>query len=71
MKIVLGAALLVVNFCVTTLVTPVGPIGLCLFYIDERVRKEGFDIEILMLRGAQPPPPPPESMASPFTSELA
>lgn len=32
------------------LVGPVGAIGLCLFYFDERVRHEGFDIEFLMQR---------------------
>jgi hypothetical protein len=32
------------------LVVPVGAIALCLFYFDERVRHEGFDIEFLMQR---------------------
>jgi hypothetical protein len=32
------------------LVLPVGAIALCLFYFDERVRHEGFDIEFLMQR---------------------
>jgi hypothetical protein len=44
------AMLLFVNFVVRALVGPVGAIGLCLFYIDQRVRKEGFDIEVLMER---------------------
>lgn len=32
------------------LVVPVGAIAICLFYFDERVRHEGFDIEFLMQR---------------------
>jgi hypothetical protein len=52
-----------INFIVTTLVGPIAAIGLCLFYFDERVRREGFDIEML-LRGAsiptEPTPYPPE-----------
>ena len=39
---------LVVAFVGNALVAPVGAIALCLFYFDERVRKEGFDIEFLM-----------------------
>jgi hypothetical protein len=46
------------------LVGPVGAIALCLFYFDERVRHEGFDIEFLMLR-AGPPPANPSAEASP------
>lgn len=37
------------------LVVPVGAIAICLFYFDERVRHEGFDIEFLMQRTAMPP----------------
>jgi len=48
------------------LVGPVGAIGLCLFYFDERVRHEGFDIEFLMLRAGPPPAnPPAEANPSP------
>ncbi len=46
------------------LVGPVAAIALCLFYFDERVRHEGFDIEFLMLR-AGPPPANPPAEASP------
>lgn len=38
------------TFIDSMLVGPVGAIGLCLFYFDERVRHEGFDIEFLMQR---------------------
>ena len=48
--VLLQSLLLFVNFFVTTLVGPVAAIGLCLFYIDQRVRKEGFDIEFLIER---------------------
>lgn len=37
------------SFLSSMLVGPVAAIGLCLFYFDERVRHEGFDIEFLML----------------------
>jgi hypothetical protein len=49
--------ILAVNFISTTLVGPIAAIGLCLFYFDERVRREGFDIEML-LRGASIDSPP-------------
>ena len=37
-----------VGFVSTCLVTPIYSIGLTLFYLDARVRKEGFDIEWLL-----------------------
>jgi hypothetical protein len=36
----------------------VAAIALCLFYFDERVRHEGFDIEFLMLRARGAPANP-------------
>jgi hypothetical protein len=39
---------LLVAFLCSSLIGPVASIALCLFYIDERVRKEAFDIEFLM-----------------------
>ncbi len=39
---------LVANFTLQTLLTPVAWIALVLFYYDQRVRKEGFDIEWMM-----------------------
>jgi hypothetical protein len=39
---------LLVAFLCSSLTGPVAAIALCLFYIDERVRKEAFDIEFLM-----------------------
>ena len=39
---------LLVAFLCNSLIGPVAAIALCLFYIDERVRREAFDIEFLM-----------------------
>ncbi len=44
------AAMLFVGFLASSVVGPVGAVGLCLFYIDQRIRKEGFDIEFLIER---------------------
>jgi hypothetical protein len=60
----LQGIILAVNFITTTLVGPVAAIGLCLFYFDERVRREGFDIEV-MLRGASIPSPAILAIESP------
>ena len=50
---------LFIGFLSLVLITPVGEVGLCLFYLDQRVRKEGFDIEYMLLRTAPEPLPPP------------
>jgi hypothetical protein len=39
---------ILINFAVQTLITPVYTTGLVLFYYDQRIRKEGFDIEWMM-----------------------
>jgi hypothetical protein len=57
---------LAVSFVSTSMVGPVAAIGFCLFYFDERVRREGFDIEILLrcASAASPPPGfPPDAAA--------
>ena len=41
---------LVAAFCINSLAVPVYGIGLTLFYFDARIRKEGFDIELLLNR---------------------
>lgn len=46
------------SFLSSMLVGPVAAIALCLFYFDERVRHEGFDIEFLMLRARGAPANP-------------
>lgn len=45
---------LAIAFVTGTLVGPLGAIAICLFYIDERVRREGFDIEWMMTKIASP-----------------
>jgi hypothetical protein len=42
-----------VSFFVGSLVAPIYGIALTLFYYDERIRKEGFDLEWLMERGGE------------------
>jgi hypothetical protein len=44
------AVVMLVQFVAVALVTPVASIAFTLFYIDERVRREGLDIELLMRR---------------------
>jgi len=39
---------LVIMFFARSVVTPVASIGLCLIYFDQRVRREAFDIEVLL-----------------------
>jgi hypothetical protein len=64
---------LFVGFFTGSVIGPVGAIGLCLFYIDQRIRGEGFDIEFLLERAGPVPspvvPPPPETpSAAPETT---
>lgn len=58
------AVLLVVNFLAHAVVFPVGLIGLSLVYFDQRVRKEAYDLELLMANGAPVAPVAPLSYAS-------
>jgi len=53
-----------ISFVAGTLVGPIGAIAVCLLYIDERVRREGFDIEWMMTRIAPGPPPLPDVIAN-------
>jgi hypothetical protein len=74
-RAMLEALALLTTFVSNSLITPVGAIAFCLFYIDARVRDEGFDVEMLMNRAAGLPKPPlaelpPSDLPSPFTSEL-
>jgi len=52
-----------ISFVTGTLVGPIGAIAVCLFYIDERVRREGFDIEWMMTKIAPAAAPVPEIAA--------
>lgn len=60
---------LVGSFVSNMLVGPVGAIALCLFYFDERVRHEGFDIEFLMQRAGGGSLPPAATEAIPASEE--
>jgi hypothetical protein len=55
---------LALSFVSGTIVGPIGAIAVCLFYIDERVRREGFDIEWMMNKVA------PGSTAAPPAGPL-
>ncbi|MGH9586335.1 MAG: hypothetical protein ACRD3F_05250, partial [Acidobacteriaceae bacterium] len=61
---VLRAVQLTMNFAAASLIGPVGAIGLCLFYFDERVRREGFDIEWMMRKVAPTEPSLPEPLTT-------
>lgn len=54
----LGAVIyeIAIGFVLIALITPIYIVGLTLIYIDARIRKEGFDIELRMQRSAEPPP---------------
>ncbi|HEX3472740.1 MAG TPA: hypothetical protein VHT28_16275 [Silvibacterium sp.] len=54
------------SFVTATLIGPVGAIAICLFYFDERVRREGFDIEWMMTKLA-----PAQTFAPAVGSDLA
>jgi hypothetical protein len=59
---------LLIAFLCSSLIGPVASIALCLFYIDERVRREAFDIEFLMDKTL---PPGPGPVAGDATAEPA
>jgi hypothetical protein len=71
LRVLLEALTLLMTFMSGALVAPVGTISFALFYIDERVRREGFDVETLMARAIGAGPGPGEAaLPSPFSSEL-
>jgi hypothetical protein len=55
---------LALSFVTATIVGPIGAIALCLFYFDERVRREGFDIEWMMSKVAPTPAPIPNILST-------
>jgi hypothetical protein len=53
------------------LLMPIFMLGCTLLYLDSRVRKEGFDVELLANRVLAPPPSPPPVYPSPaFRQEI-
>ena len=56
-------------FALKALTKPVYGIALTLFYFDQRIRKEGFDIEWLMLQAGMVTPPPAVATAPEPTIE--
>ena len=53
------------------LLTPVWMIGLCLLYVDERVRHEGYDIELMAARQLGEIPAVPNQFVNPLQPALA
>lgn len=53
------------------LLLPVWMIGLCLLYVDERVRHEGYDIELMAAQRLGDIPAVPPSFINPLQSALA
>jgi len=60
--IVAESVTILFTFIASAFLQPIGAISICLFYFDERVRREGFDIE-LMLQGVQVPSTALETLA--------
>ncbi|MGP8270715.1 MAG: glycerophosphoryl diester phosphodiesterase membrane domain-containing protein [Terracidiphilus sp.] len=48
----------VISFFTGTFLGPIGATGITLFYYDQRIRKEGFDIEWMMQAAGLTPPAP-------------
>ncbi len=65
----------VVAFFTNTFIGPIGGTGVALFYYDQRVRKEGYDIEWMMQAAGLIPPPtgaselPPDAVIQPQSEE--
>lgn len=53
------------------LLSPILMIGLCLLYVDERVRSEGYDIELMAARNLGEIPAVPTEYANPLQPALA
>jgi hypothetical protein len=71
----LGVAMLLIiyaaSFAVQSLVKPVYGIALVLFYYDQRIRKEGFDIEWMMLQAGMVAEAKPVPEAAPWLPALS
>lgn len=53
------------------LIIPVLMIGLCLLYVDERVRREGYDIELMAARRLGDIPDVPEQFVNPLQPAIS
>jgi hypothetical protein len=53
------------------LLLPVWMIGLCLLYVDERVRHEGYDVELMAARKLGEIPAVPDDFINPLNPALA
>ncbi len=60
---------LALGFVSGTIVGPIGAIAICLFYIDERIRREGFDIEWMMKKVAPAEDTAPSPLQTPGSEE--
>ncbi|MGE5323674.1 MAG: hypothetical protein ACM3SW_12460, partial [Actinomycetota bacterium] len=49
----------IADFISRSVAFPIATIAVTLIYYDERVRKEAFDLQLMMEAIGQPPPPPP------------
>jgi hypothetical protein len=54
------------GFAIQSLTRPLYGIALVLFYYDQRIRQEGFDIEWMMLQAGLVTPPAPQPGAAPW-----
>ncbi|MGD0858490.1 MAG: glycerophosphoryl diester phosphodiesterase membrane domain-containing protein [Terracidiphilus sp.] len=64
--LVMGIVAYAVAFGVQALIRPIYGIALTLFYYDQRIRQEGFDIEWMMQQAGLVAPPPSEPEAAPW-----
>ena len=53
------------------LLSPVWMVGLCLLYVDERVRREGYDIELMAARRLGDIPSVPAAYVNPLNPALS
>ena len=66
MAMVMLFAFYAAGFAIQALTRPVYGIAMVLFYYDQRIRKEGFDIEWMMLQAGMVAPPAPQPEAAPW-----
>ena len=59
----------VLHFIVSTVIGPIYPIALTLFYYDQRIRQEGYDIERMMETAGMHAPSPPLIAEEPAAPE--